>query len=121
MGVVREVLKEGTGRSPKHAECCVLHYIGTFASNGREFDNSRRKGKPLTFLVGIGSVIQGWDVGVAQMKLGEIARLTISADFGYGAEGVPGVPPGSELVFEVELLQIGNDKAGGGGSYCMIQ
>jgi hypothetical protein len=44
MGVVREVLKEGTGRSPKHAECCVLHYIGTFASNGREFDNSRYGG-----------------------------------------------------------------------------
>lgn len=54
MGVTREVLRAGKGRTPKHAECCVVHYVGTFASNGREFDNSRKKGKPLTFLVGIG-------------------------------------------------------------------
>ena len=47
-------MREGKGRSPKHAECCVVHYVGTFKSNGREFDNSRKKGKPLTFLVGIG-------------------------------------------------------------------
>jgi FKBP-type peptidyl-prolyl cis-trans isomerase len=60
MGVTREVLKAGAGRRPKHAECCVLHYVGTFKSNGREFDNSRKKGKPLTFLLGIGSVIKGW-------------------------------------------------------------
>lgn len=54
MGVTREVLREGKGRPPKHAECCVVHYVGTFRTNGREFDNSRTKGKPLTFLVGIG-------------------------------------------------------------------
>jgi FKBP-type peptidyl-prolyl cis-trans isomerase len=55
MGVTREVLRAGKGRSPRHAECCVVHYVGTFKSNPtREFDNSRKKGKPLTFLVGIG-------------------------------------------------------------------
>ena len=63
MGVNRDVLRAGTGRTPKHAEMCVVHYVGTFAASassggGREFDNSRKKGKPLTFLVGIGSVIK---------------------------------------------------------------
>ena len=59
MGVTKEILREGKGRSPKHAECCVVHYVGTFKSNGREFDNSRKKGKQLTFLVGIGQGKKG--------------------------------------------------------------
>ena len=57
MGVTKEVLREGKGRKPNKAECVYCHYVGTL-ENGREFDNSRKKGKPLTFLVGIGSVIK---------------------------------------------------------------
>ena len=66
-------------------------------------------------------VIKGWDEGIMQMQLGETARLEITADFGYGDEPPPGgaVPAGANLIFEVELLQAGDDKAKGGG--CVVQ
>lgn len=68
--------------------------------------------------------IIGWDEGVIQMSLGEKANLQISSDFGYGARGAPGaIPPNADLMFEVELLAIGTNKAPGfsdEGSYCHI-
>lgn len=83
--------------------------MGTLRSNGKKFDSSRDRGKPFVFSIGQGEVIKGWDQGVIKMSLGEKARLHISADFGYGARGAgKDIPPNSDLVFEVELLAIGN-------------
>lgn len=111
MGVERIVLTPGSGRTPNHGEMVVAHYRGSFP-DGREFDNSRVRNKPLTFIIGIGSVIKGWDEGIMQMQLGEKALLKVSSDYGYGEEGMPGmVPPNADLEFEVELLQAGDDKA----------
>ena len=83
MGVDREVLQPGFGRSPKAGEVVVAHYVGKLASTGAVFDSSRARNKPLTFMIGIGSVIRGWDEGIIEMSLGETAVLTISSDFGY--------------------------------------
>lgn len=85
-----------------------MHYTGTL-QDGTVFDSSIRKGRPFRFRIGIGQVIQGWDEGVMSMSLGEKAKLTITGDYAYGPNGIPGViPPNATLIFEVELLAVGN-------------
>lgn len=85
-----------------------MHYVGTLASNGVQFDSSIAKGRPFRFTIGINHVIQGWDEGVMQMSLGEKATLRITSDYGYGARGAGNgvIPPNADLVFEVEVLEI---------------
>ncbi len=64
--------------------------------------------EPFSFTLGAGEVIRGWDEGVAKLKIGDKAKLTIPPEKGYGAGGYPGViPPNATLIFEVELLAIG--------------
>jgi FK506-binding protein 1 len=89
-----------------------MHYTGTLASDGTKFDSSVDKGRPFSFKIGRGQVIQGWDEGVMTMSLGEKAVLHITSDYGYGAQGAGGIiPPNADLDFEVELLQINDNKA----------
>ncbi len=66
------------------------------------------------FTIGAGQVISAWDIGIATMKVGEKAELTCHPDVAYGAEGTPGgpIPPNATLVFEVELLHIGDTPKG---------
>lgn len=109
MGVEKTIIQAGTGRKPNHGEVVHAHYVGKLVSDGTEFDSSRSRGKPLTFIIGIGSVIKGWDEGIMDMQVGEIATLTITSDYGYGASGFPPViPANADLQFEVELLAIGD-------------
>ncbi len=111
MGVQKTIIKPGSGRTPKQGELVQAHYVGRF-SDGKEFDSSRIRHKPLTFVIGIGSVIKGWDEGILEMQLGEIAILKVTSDYGYGAEGMPPIiPPNADLEFEVELLATGDEKA----------
>jgi FKBP-type peptidyl-prolyl cis-trans isomerase len=99
-------LKEGSGQEAKAGNKVAVHYVGTL-TDGKKFDSSRDRGRPFTFNLGAGEVIKGWDQGVAGMKIGEIRRLTIPSDLGYGKRGSPPViPPDATLVFEVELLEI---------------
>eukprot|EP00563_Minutocellus_polymorphus_P010458 CAMPEP_0181062246 /NCGR_PEP_ID=MMETSP1070-20121207/22970_1 /TAXON_ID=265543 /ORGANISM="Minutocellus polymorphus, Strain NH13" /LENGTH=128 /DNA_ID=CAMNT_0023142291 /DNA_START=9 /DNA_END=395 /DNA_ORIENTATION=- len=120
MGVEIEVLKAGDGQTyPQKGDRLTMHYTGTLASDGAQFDSSVAKGRPFQFVIGIGQVIRGWDEGVTKMSLGEKSVLTISSDYGYGAAGAGGViPPNADLNFEVELLAIGDTNAPGftGGS-----
>lgn len=69
-----------------------LFFPGTL-TNGKQFDSSRDRGRPFKFKIGKGQVIRGWDEGVAQMSVGERAKLTCSPDYAYGARGHPGVYP----------------------------
>ncbi|PAA69855.1 hypothetical protein BOX15_Mlig028979g1 [Macrostomum lignano] len=105
MGVKVETIKQGDNCSYPPKGCTVtVHYVGTL-TNGNKFDSSRDRGKPFQFRLGAGEVIKGWDEGVAQMSKGEVAKLTCTPDFAYGARGYPPViPPNSTLVFEVELI-----------------
>ena len=97
----------GTGPSPQAGQRVTVHYTGTL-TNGTKFDSSRDRGEGFTFRLGAGQVIQGWDQGVAGMKIGEVRKLTIPPQLAYGPRGIPGViPPNSVLVFEVELLSVG--------------
>jgi FKBP-type peptidyl-prolyl cis-trans isomerase len=105
MGVEVETIKPGDGKTfPKTGQTVVVHYTGTLI-NGKKFDSSRDKGKPFKFVIGKGQVIRGWDEGVAQMSVGQRAKLTCSPDYAYGERGAAGViPPNATLLFDVELL-----------------
>ena len=101
-----EILVAGTGPAPKEGETVTVHYTGCF-TDGRKFDSSVDRREPFTFVLGAGQVIQGWDLGVARMKVGDKVKLTLPPALAYGAAGYPGaIPPNATLVFEVELLSI---------------
>lgn len=105
-GLKIEELREGTGEVAKAGQTVGVHYVGTL-TDGKKFDSSRDRGQPFRFRLGAGEVIQGWDLGVAGMKVGGLRKLTIPSDLGYGDAGYPGViPPKATLVFEVELLSL---------------
>ena len=102
-----EELRAGSGAEAKSGQRVSVHYVGTFP-DGKPFDSSRNRGKPFNFVLGQGQVIQGWDQGVAGMKVGAMRKLTVPPHLAYGEGGYPGsIPPNATLVFEVELLSIG--------------
>ncbi len=104
--LVIEDANVGTGAEAKAGHTVSVHYVGTLTS-GKKFDSSRDRGKPFEFKLGGGQVIQGWDQGVAGMKIGGVRKLTIPPHLGYGSRGAGGViPPNATLVFEVELLGV---------------
>ena len=105
-GVEKITQKQGDGKTyPQRGQTVTVHYIGELIG-GKRFDASVGK-DPFSFKLGNGDVIRGWDEGVAQMSLGEIALLKISPDYGYGARGAGAdIPPNSVLIFQVQLLAI---------------
>jgi FKBP-type peptidyl-prolyl cis-trans isomerase len=107
-------ITEGEGTMAVSGKQVTVHYTGWLfdpkapENKGRKFDSSRDRGEPFSFPLGAGHVIQGWDRGVAGMRIGGHRRLTIPPEFGYGARGAGGViPPNATLVFDVELLGVG--------------
>jgi FKBP-type peptidyl-prolyl cis-trans isomerase len=99
-------VKVGTGAEATPGKTVTVHYVGTL-TNGSKFDSSRDRRQGFTFKLGAGQVIQGWDKGVAGMKVGGVRKLTIPPELGYGAHGAGGViPPNATLLFEVELLDV---------------
>jgi peptidylprolyl isomerase len=106
-GLQYEDTKVGAGASPQKGQTCVMHYTGWLWENGakgKQFDSDNGKG--LSFALG-GRVIQGWNEGVATMKVGGQRTLLIPPDLGYGSRGNGGViPPNATLIFEVELIEI---------------
>jgi peptidylprolyl isomerase/FKBP-type peptidyl-prolyl cis-trans isomerase FkpA len=102
-----EILQQGQGNQAKKGDDVSVNYIGTFL-DGKEFDSNIGKNSPFTFTLGAGQVIEGWDLGLLDMRVGEKRKLTIPSDLAYGSRGTPGgeIPPNSTLIFEVELLGI---------------
>ncbi|GAB5367786.1 hypothetical protein AAMO2058_001261100 [Amorphochlora amoebiformis] len=102
-----ETTQAGDGESfPKIGDTVTVHYTGSLLENGQVFDSSLER-EPFQFIIGVGQVIRGWDEGVAQMSKGQKAVLKIPAALGYGQSGAGNViPPGADLQFEVELIDI---------------
>jgi len=101
-----ETLAKGDGPVAEKGMRVSVHYEGRLA-DGEVFDASRPRGQAFSFTLGSGQVIAGWEQGVEGMKVGELRRLTIPPELGYGAEGAGGViPPNATLVFEIELLEV---------------
>ena len=99
-----EKIASGTGGSPKKGETVTVHYTG-WLTDRTKFDSSLDRNEPFSFVLGTGQVIQGWDQGVAAMRVGDKVKLTIPPDLAYGRAGYPGaIPPNATLIFEVELL-----------------
>ena len=88
---------------PEPGAVVTIHYVGRFI-DGRQFDSSRDRGEPATFP--LGRLIKGWQEGVPMMRVGEVWDFVIPADIGYGDRNRDPIPPGSTLLFEIELIAI---------------
>ncbi|MDP3982926.1 MAG: FKBP-type peptidyl-prolyl cis-trans isomerase [bacterium] len=95
----------GDGAEATSGATISVHYTGRLL-NGTKFDSSRDRGTPISFTLGVGQVIPGWDQGVQGMKVGGTRKLTIPSDLAYGERGQGPIPPNSPLLFEVELLAV---------------
>lgn len=105
-GLKYEDVVVGTGEKANAGQRVTVHYTGTL-TNGTKFDSSRDRGQPYSFVLGAGTVIKGWDEGVAGMKVGGKRVLYIPAALAYGNRSPsPAIPANSDLIFEVELLAI---------------
>jgi len=93
-------------RKTQDGDNLEMHYRGTLAADGKQFDASYDRGTPFKFQLGKGRVIKGWDQGLLNMCIGEKRTLTIPPELGYGERGMGPIPGGSTLVFETELLGI---------------
>jgi len=92
-------------RKTKKGDRIDVHYSGTLTS-GKKFDASYDRNDPLTFVVGRGDVIKGWDEGLLDMCEGEHRKLTVQPIYGYGMRSVGPIPANSILIFETELVKI---------------
>lgn len=102
-GLRYEVTKEGPGANPKASDTVSVHYTGTLI-DGSVFDSSVQRGQPAEFP--LSDVIPGWTEGIQKVKKGGKIKLYVPPHLGYGDDGRPGIPPGSTLIFDVELLDI---------------
>ena len=99
-------IEAGTGAQAVAGKTVSVHYTGKFP-DGKVFDSSISRGEPISFQLGAGRVIKGWDEGIALMKVGGKAQLTIPSNLAYGERGAGGViPPNATLVFDVELVDV---------------
>lgn len=112
-GLTARVLRAGSGRVAAAGDNVVVHYTGwlydenAIDKRGSKFDSSVDRGEHFQFPLGAGRVIKGWDQGVAGMAIGELRELTIAPEMAYGNRGAGDViPPGAQLVFEVELFDL---------------
>ena len=111
--LIKQDMRVGAGPEAQPGRVVTVHYTGWLYDaarpdhKGSKFDSSRDRNEPFSFNLGAGEVIQGWDEGVAGMKVGGQRTLTIPPAMGYGARGAGGViPPNATLLFDVELLGV---------------
>ena len=102
-GLIYKELTPGSGASPAATDTVKVNYRGTFV-DGKEFDSSYSRNQPAEFP--LNGVIRCWTEGVQKMKPGGKARLICPSDIAYGDQGRPGIPGGSTLIFEIELLSV---------------
>ncbi|MNX28909.1 putative peptidyl-prolyl cis-trans isomerase [compost metagenome] len=105
-GLRYKMIQKGDGKRAEAGKTVAVHYEGSL-ENGKVFDSSYPRKKPIEFRLGQGQVIEGWDEGIALLQVGDKARFVIPSDLAYGAAGAGGViPPNATLIFDVELMEV---------------
>jgi FKBP-type peptidyl-prolyl cis-trans isomerase len=105
-GLRYKFIQKGNGKQAESGKTVSVHYTGQL-ENGKTFDSSYPRKKPIEFPLGKGHVIEGWDEGIALLKVGDKARFVIPSYLGYGSSGAGGViPPDATLIFDVELMDV---------------
>jgi FKBP-type peptidyl-prolyl cis-trans isomerase len=105
-GLRYQIIQKGNGTQAEKGKKVSVHYQGAL-ENGQVFDSSYKRKQPIEFQLGVGQVIEGWDEGVALLRVGDKARFVIPSYLGYGSIGAGGViPPDATLVFDVELMDV---------------
>jgi peptidyl-prolyl cis-trans isomerase A (cyclophilin A) len=105
-GLRYKIIQKGNGKKAENGKTVSVHYTGQL-DNGKTFDSSYPRKKPIEFPLGEGNVIEGWDEGIALLQVGDKARFVIPSHLGYGSRGAGGViPPDAVLIFDVELMDV---------------
>lgn len=105
-GLRYQFIQRGEGKQAVAGKTVAVHYEGSL-ENGKVFDSSYPRKKPIEFKLGQGQVIEGWDEGIALLKVGDKARFVIPSELGYGSRGAGGaIPPNATLIFDVELMDV---------------
>lgn len=105
-GLRYKMIQTGSGKQAEKGKTVSVHYQGSLES-GEVFDSSYKRKQPIDFQLGKGQVIEGWDEGIALLKVGDKARFVIPSHLGYGSRGAGGViPPDATLIFDVELMDV---------------
>jgi peptidylprolyl isomerase len=102
----KEDIVKGKGPAARPGDTVSVNYVGVAFSNGQQFDASWDRGEPITFQLGAGQVIPGWDRGVAGMRVGGRRELVIPPELAYGPQGNPPIGPNETLIFVVDLESI---------------
>ena len=106
-GLQYEVITQGSGMRPNATDSVTVNYMGTL-TDGTEFDNSYKRGQPITF--SLDRVIRGWTEGLQLMSVGSKYKFYVPYQLGYGLNEMGSIPSGSALVFEVELIDVKRPK-----------
>jgi peptidyl-prolyl cis-trans isomerase A (cyclophilin A) len=105
-GLRYQFIQRGEGKQAVAGKIVSVHYEGSLES-GKVFDSSYPRKKPIEFPLGQGNVIEGWDEGIALLRVGDKARFVIPSHLGYGSRGAGGaIPPNATLIFDVELMDV---------------
>jgi peptidyl-prolyl cis-trans isomerase A (cyclophilin A) len=105
-GLRYQFIQRGSGKKAEDGKTVSVHYSGQLA-DGKVFDSSYARKKPIEFPLGRGNVIEGWDEGIALLQVGDKARFVIPSHLGYGSRGAGGlIPPNATLIFDVELMDV---------------
>ena len=105
-GLRYQFIQRGEGKKAESGKTVSVHYEGSL-ENGKVFDSSYPRKKPIEFRLGQGQVIEGWDEGIELLRVGDKARFVIPAHLGYGSRGAGGaIPPNATLIFDVELMDV---------------
>lgn len=104
-GLIFETLIEGDGPEVKVGDFIAAHYEGSLL-DGKIFDSSYQRGEPFVAQIGVGELIQGWDLAIPGVKQGSKIKLTVPPELAYGSMSLPGIPANSTLVFVLEIVQI---------------
>lgn len=107
-GIMYKIIKKGSGEKAVNGENLTVHYTGWLLLEGKKvglkFDSSLDRNQPFTFKLGTGQVIPGWEISLADMKVGENRIVIIPSNKAYGSRALASIPADSTLIFEITLI-----------------